>query len=122
MGLAVQAYWLIALSRRPLAAFGRADSPVASIIVFGGLIAVGGWILFGGLVGLLVEAVRSENNDAILIPSAPFLLVLLFLSVLGMMPALVLMPTWKRHIFTTFLLFAALFGLLLPNLVVAAQE
>ena len=120
MGLSAQAYWLIVLSRRPLAAFGRADSPVATIIVFGGLVAVGGWILLGGLLGLLVEAIRPDNNDAVLVPSAVYLFVLVLLTVLAAMPALVLMPTWKRHIFNSFLLFAGLFGLLLPNLVVAA--
>lgn len=122
MGLSMQAYWLIVLSRRPLAAFGRADSPVTTIIVFGGLVAVGGWILIGGLLGALVGAVRPDSNDAALVPSAVFLLLLLFLAVLALLPALVFMPTWKRHLFATFLLFAGLFGLLLPNLVVAAQE
>lgn len=122
MGLTLQAYWLIAISRRPPAAFGKPESRLATVIVFGGLVAVGGWILFGGILGLLVDAVRPDSNDAVLIPSVAFLFVLLFLAVLALMPTLVFLRTWKLHVLTTFLLFAGLFGLVLPNLVVAAQE
>ncbi len=122
MGLAAQAYWLLVLSHRPLDAFKREESRVGTVIVFGGLVAVGGWILIGGLLGAFVGAIRPDDTDALLIPSVGFLLVLLFLAVLVMIPALVLMRTWKRHVLITFLLFTGLFGLLLPNLVVAVQS
>jgi hypothetical protein len=38
------------------------------------------------------------------------------------MPAMVFMRAWLRHIFITYLMFTGLFGLLLPNLVVAVRE
>lgn len=122
MGLGVQAYWLVLLSRRPLEAFKRPDSSVGTIIVFGGLVVVFGWMLIGGLLGVLVGAIRPDEVDAVLVPSAVFLFVLVFLAVLALIPALVVLPTWKRHVFVTFLMFAGLFGLLLPNLVVAVQN
>lgn len=122
MGLATQAYWLVILSHRPLESFKREESHVGTVIVFGGLIAVGGWMLVGGLLGVLVGAVRPDDTDAWLVPSVGFLGVLLFLAVLAMLPALVLLRTWKRHVLITFLLFSGLFGLLLPNLVVAVQS
>lgn len=122
MGLASQAYWLVILSHRPLESFKREGSHVGIIIVFGGLIAVGGWMLVGGLLGVLVGVVRPDNSDAWLVPNVGYLGVLLFLAVLAMLPALVLLRTWKRHVLTTFLLFIGLFGLLLPNLVVAVQS
>lgn len=121
MGLTAQAYWLVVLSRRPLESFKREESRAGTIIVFGGLVAVGGWVLLGGLIGVLVGVIRPDDTDAVLVPSGIFLVILLFLSVLAVIPALVFMPTWKRHVFITFLLFAGLFGLLLPNLVVAVQ-
>ncbi len=121
MGLSVQAYWLLVLAHRPLDAFKRAESRVGTVIVFGGLVAVGGWILVGGLLGALVGAIRPDDIDAVLVPSAAFLVVLLFLAAFALIPALVFLPTWKRHLLFTFLLFAGLFGLLLPNLVVAVQ-
>ena len=122
MGLSVQAYWLIVLSRRPLESFKRPESKVGTVIVFGGLAAVGGWMLLGGLLGTLVGAIRPDEVDAVLIPSAAFLAVLVFVSAFLMLPALVFLRNWKIHVFATFLLFTGLFGLLLPNLVVAAQE
>ncbi len=121
MGLAVQAYWLLVLSRRPLASFKDPESRIGTVIVFGGLVAVGGWILFGGILGALVGAVRPDDSDAALVPSVAFLFVLLFFAAAAMIPALYFMPTWKRHVLVTFALFAGLFGLLLPNLVVAVQ-
>ncbi len=122
MGLAVQAYWLLVLSRRPLAAFNNPDSRAGTVIIFGGLIAVVGWMLFGGLLGALVGAIRPDDTDAVLVPSAAFLLVLLFLATAALIPALYLLPTLKRHVLVTFLLFGGLFGILLPNLVVAVQS
>lgn len=121
MGLAVQAYWLLVISHRPPEAFKREESRLGTVIVFGGFVAVGGWMLVGGLLGVLVGVVRPGDTDAFLIPSAAFLLVLLFFAVAAMIPALYFLPTWKRHVLFTFLLFAGLFGLLLPNLVVAVQ-
>lgn len=122
LGLATQAYWLMVLSHRPLDALKREQSNVGTVIVFGGLVAVGGWMLFGGLLGVLVGAIRPDDTDAFLVPSAGYLLVLSFLTVLVMLPALVILRTWKRHVLITFLLFTGLFGLLLPNLVVAVQS
>ena len=122
MGLSVQAYWLIVLSHRPPAAFGREGSRLGVIITFGGLVAVGGWAVFGGLLGLLVGAVKPDETDALLIPSVAFLLTLVFLAMFALILGVSLLRTWKRHVLVTVVLFVGLFGLLLPNLVVAAQK
>lgn len=122
LGLAAQAYGLVILSHRPPAAFGRPESRLGLVIVLGGLVAVGGWMLVGGLLGALVGAIRPDEADAPLVPSAAFLLVLTFLSAFAMIAGLALLRTWKRHVLVTFLLFLGLFGLLLPNLVVAVQR
>lgn len=122
MGLSAQAYWLIVLSHRPPAAFGKPGSHLGAVITLGGLAAVGGWAIFGGLLGVLVGAVRPDETDAPLIPSAAFLLVLVFLAMLLLIVGLSLLRTWKRHVLVTILLFVGLFGLLLPNLVVAVHE
>ena len=84
--------------------------------------AVGGWVLVGGLLGALIGAVRPDQTDAPLIPSAAFLFVLIFLAAFTLILGLSLLRTWKRHVLVTVLLFVGLFGLLLPNLVVAVQE
>jgi hypothetical protein len=122
LGLAGQAYWLIVLSHRPPEAFKDPESRLGFIIVFGGLVAVGGWMILGGLLGVLVGAVRPDENDGPLIPSLAYLLIFLFLSVFGLIIGLTLLRTWKRHVFVTFVLFVGLLGLLLPNLVVAVQN
>ena len=79
-------------------------------------------MLVGGLLGLLIGAVVPDDNAAFPVPSAAFMFVLLFLSMFGLIPALALLRTWKRHVLATFLIFFGLFGFILPNLVVAAQN
>ena len=122
MGLTSQAYWLIVLSHRPPDALKRPESRLGVVIVVGGLAAVGGWVLIGGLLGVLVGAVRPGETDAPLIPSLAFLLVLVFLAAFTLILGISLLRTWKRHVLVTILLFVGLFGLLLPNLIVAVQD
>jgi hypothetical protein len=122
MGLTTQAYWLIVLSHRTPAAFKRPESRLGVVILAGGLAAVGGFVLIGGLLGVLIGSVRPDETDAPLIPSAAFLLILVFLASFTLIIGLSLLHTWKRHILVTVLLFVGLFGVLLPNLIVAVQE
>ncbi len=122
LGLSLQAYWLLVISNRARASSEEAQSRTSTIIIFGGLLGVVGWMLMGGLLGLLVGAIRPEDNDAVLVPSAAYLLVLLFLAALIAIPALVLLSNWKRHVLMTLIMLTGLLGLLLPNLVVAVQS
>ena len=122
MGLATQAYWLIAYSYRAPRIAADQKSRVGTVVIFGGLLAVGGWMLVGGFLGLLTAAIAPDESDAFLVPSAAFLLVLAFLATFTLIPLLVLLRNWKRHIFITYVAFVGLFGLLLPNLVLAIQE
>ena len=122
MGLTLQAYWLVALSKRPPEAFKREESPLGKIIVFGGLVAVGGWILLGGAIGALVGVIRPDDPDILLFPSVAYFLVLVFLSAFVTIFGITILRNWKRHVLVSFLLFVGLFGILLPNLVVAVQE
>jgi hypothetical protein len=47
--------------------------------------------------------------------------VLLFLLAFSSLIGITFLRTWKRHVAVTFILFVSLYGLLLPNLVVAVQ-
>jgi len=124
MGLASQAYWLILISYRAPGLLKREGdtSTLTSLFVFAGLMAVMLWIAFGAIVGLIVSAVLPEGANSIPFPSPALFLFVLFVATFALIPALVLMRTWMRHVFITYLLFTGLFGLLLPNLVVAAQK
>jgi hypothetical protein len=122
MGLATQAYWLVVYSYRTPRLSDDQKSRIGTIVIFGGLLAVGGWMLVGGLLGLLSAAIAPEESDAFLVPSTVFLLVLAFLATFTLIPLLVVLRQWKMHIFITYIAFVGLFGLLLPNLVFAIKN
>lgn len=124
MGMASQAYWLIVLAYRPPAMLTRGGerSAIGSVILFAGLFAVMGWIAVGAVVAVIFEAIRADGAESVPVPSLAYFLLVIFLAVFALIPALVLFRAWLRHVLVTFLLFTGLFGLLLPNLVVAAQD
>ena len=124
MGLASQAYWLVVFAYRPPAALtgsgGR--SSMGTLLMFGGVLALGVWILVGALLALVFDLAQPGEGDVLVFPSIGFFFVIVFLATLALMPAMVLARTWLRHILVTYLLFTGLFGLLLPNLVMAVRE
>ena len=122
MGLSTQAYWLIAFSYRAPRLAADQKSRIGTVVIIGGLLAVGGWMLVGGILGLLIAAIAPNESDAFLVPSVAFLFVLAFLATFALIPILVLLRTWKKHILLTYFAFVGLFGLLLPNLVIAIQK
>jgi hypothetical protein len=122
MGLATQAYWLIAFSYRAPRLAADQKSRIGTVVIFGGLLAVGGWMLVGGFLGLLIAAIAPDELDATLVPSVAYLFVLAFLATFALIPLLALLRTWKKHILLTYIAFVGLFGLVLPNLVIAIQN
>jgi hypothetical protein len=124
MGLTSQAYWLIVFAYRPPNAIMSKDqsSPVANLVLLGGLLITGAWVLLGGLLAMAFEAARPEESDLALVPSIPFAAGLLFLATVLLIPALYVLHRWMKHIFLTYLLFMGIFGLLIPNLVLAVHD
>jgi hypothetical protein len=124
MGLTSQAYWLIVFAYRPpevITSKGQ-SSPVANLVLLGGLLITGAWVILGGLLAMLFEAARPEQRDLALVPSIPFAAGLVFLATIVLIPALFVLQRWMKHIFLTYILFIGIFGLLIPNLVLAVHD
>jgi hypothetical protein len=124
MGMASQVYWLIVFAYRPPALITREGprSSLGSIVLLAGLFAVMGWIAVGAVIAVVFELSRPDGADSVPFPSPGFTLLVLFLATFALIPAAVMLRSWLRHVLVTYLLFIGLFGLLLPNLVVAVRD
>ena len=118
MAFVTHAAWLL-VAAPPTWLLQRARTiGVAGLLAMASLFAFVIWQLIGAgaafLFGILHERYPTTLPG---VPSAVYLLMILFLSAIATMPALVLMPDRIRHVLFQYLVFAGLFGLFIPFLV-----
>ena len=124
MGLTFQAYWMVVLTARPPGFLNRSEegTAVGSMVLAGGLAAVTLWILAGGVMGIVFDAIYAGPDRITPVPAPGYLVAVLLFATAALMPAMVLLRRWLRHVLITVVLFAGLFGFLLPNLVIAVER
>ena len=82
-----------------------------------------GWNLLAVAMSFAAQALFSNDSPEISIAPAPvYFFVVVFVSLLIVIPTLIIFRDRKRHLIGQLVAFIGVFGLLLPNLVVALQR
>ena len=99
------------------------ESSVSKLITITTSVAFLTWNFFAILMAFAAEATQSSDLPAISIaPSPPYLFVVVFITVFLLIPGFVFFRDKKAHLIGEFAAFIAIFGFLIPNLVVAVQR
>tara|TARA_B100000029_G_scaffold33230_1_gene31562 strand:+ start:8 stop:445 length:438 start_codon:yes stop_codon:yes gene_type:complete len=99
------------------------ESNVSNLITMTALVTFLGWNLLAVAMSFAAQALFSNNSPSISLAPAPvYVFVVVFVSVLIAIPALIIFRDRKRHLLGQLIAFVVVFGLLIPNLVVALQR
>ena len=100
-----------------------AESTVTGLITVSTLIAFAGWNILAVVMSFVALATQSSDSPQVSVaPSPAYLFVVVFLTMFIAIPAFVFFRDRKKHPAGELLLFAAIFGLLIPNLVVVIHR
>ncbi len=99
------------------------ESNVSYLIMLTALVTFLGWNILAILMSFAAQATQSGDNLAIsLAPSPAYLFVVLFLVLFISIPSFIFFRDRKNHLLLELAIFIAIFGFLIPNLVVAIQR
>lgn len=99
------------------------ESAVAGLITVSTLIIFISWNALAIIMSFVALATQSSENPQISVaPSPVYLFVVVFLTLFTAIPALIFFRDRKKHLVGELLVFAGVFGLLIPNLVVAVHR
>ena len=100
-----------------------AETTVTGLITVSTLIALISWNVLAVIMSFVARATRSGGPPEVAIaPSPAYLFAVLFLTVFIAIPALVFFRDRKKHLIGELLVFAGIFGLLIPNLVLVIHR
>lgn len=125
MGMVFVTHMALLLVYNPPAALSKraAESTVSTLITMSALVSFVGWTVLAIVMALAAQATQSSDSPGIsLAPSPAYLLVVLFLTAFIAIPALIFFRDRKKHLIGELLMFIGVFGLLIPNLVVAVHR
>ena len=100
-----------------------AESTVAGLITFSTAIVFIGWNLLAVAMSFVALATQSGDPPKISVaPSPAYLFVVLFMTLFIAIPAFIFFRDRKNHLIGELLVFAGVFGFLIPNLVIAIHR
>ncbi len=99
------------------------ESEVSKLITLSALVTFMGWNVLAILMAFAALATQSSDDPQVsFAPSPAYLVVVLFVALFVAIPAFVFFRDRKKHLVGELLVFAGVFGLLIPNLVVAVHQ
>ena len=99
------------------------ESSVSSLITMSALVTFLGWNVLAIIMAFAAEATRLNDSTQISIaPSPTYLFAVLFVVLFISIPAFIFFRDRKQHLLGEILVFIGIFGILIPNLVVAIQR
>lgn len=125
MGMVFVTHMALLLVFRPPNALREraAESKVSNLITYAGLVAFLVWNILAIGLALAIHAILPDRAISIHpAPSPVYLFALVFITVLLLIPALILFRDSKRHLVGEALVLVGVYGLFLPNLVIAVQN
>ena len=125
MGMVFVTHMALLLVYSPPAALRdrTAVSNVTRLITVAALAAYGTWNVLAILMSFAAEATLSDESPSIsLAPSPAYLFAVIFVTLFLAIPAFVFFRDRKRHVIGELIVFAGIFALLIPNLVVAVHR
>lgn len=100
-----------------------AESNVSGLIAMAALVTFLGWNMVAIIMAFAAQALLSGDGTKLSIaPSPIYLVVVLFVLMFVSIPAFIFFRDRKQHLLGEILVFAGIFGFLIPNLVVAVQR
>ncbi len=100
-----------------------AESEVSGLITVLTLATVLSWNMVAVVMAFVAQATQSSSQpEFLLVPSPAYLFVVAFVILLVAVPGLVFFRDRKKHLGGELVLFASIFGLLIPNLVVRIHQ
>jgi hypothetical protein len=100
-----------------------AETNVSTLIGMSALVMFLGWNVLAIVMSFAASALQSGDNTQLSIaPSPIYLFVVLFVSTFISIPAFIFFRDRKSHLLGEMLAFIAIFGFLIPNLVVAVHR
>ncbi|MDP6667593.1 MAG: hypothetical protein QF357_09380 [Dehalococcoidia bacterium] len=125
MGMIFITHLALLLVYNPPAALKRRaiEAEVTKLITISSLVAFLCWNFLAIAMAFAALATQSSDSPEVsLAPSPAYLFIVLFLTLFVAIPAFVFFRDRKKHLAGEFLLFIGIFGLLIPNLVVAVHQ
>ncbi len=115
---------LLLVYNPPQALVERAvESSVANLITMSAVVTFLGWNLLAIAMAFAAQATQSKDNLQIsFAPSPVYLFVVIFVVLFISIPAFIFFKDRKQHLLGEILVVIAIFGFLIPNLVVAIQR
>lgn len=99
------------------------ESTVAGLITASTAITFVSWNVLAVVMSFVALATQSGDQAQISVaPSPAYLFVVLFLTFFFAIPAFIFFRDHKKHLVAELIVFAGIFGLLIPNLVVAVHR
>lgn len=99
------------------------ESTVAGLITVLTAVTFVSWNVLAIVMSFAALATQSSDTPEVSVaPSPAYLFIVLFLTVFIAIPAFIFFRDRKRHLIAGLLLFVGVFGLLIPNLVVAVHR
>ncbi len=100
-----------------------AESNVSGLIAMAALVTFLGWNMVAIIMAFAAQALLSgDGTNLSIAPSPIYLVVVLFVLMFVSIPAFIFFRDRKQHLLGEILVFAGIFGFLIPNLVVAVQR
>ena len=100
-----------------------AESKVSALITVLTLTTVLSWNIVAIFMAFVAQATQTSNQPGfLLVPSSAYLFVMAFVILLIAVPGLVFFRDKKKHLGGELALFASIFGLMIPNLVVRIHQ
>lgn len=100
-----------------------AESTVSGLITVSTLITFIIWNVLAVIMSFVALATQSNDPPQVSVaPSPAYLFVVVFLTLFIAIPALIFFRDRKKHLVGELLVFASIFGLLIPNLVVVIHR
>jgi hypothetical protein len=125
MGMTFVTHMALLLVYNPPAALRTraAESTVSGLITISTVITFISWNMLAIAMSFAALATQSSDQPGISVaPSPAYLFIVLFLTLFIAIPAFIFFRDRKRHLVGELLTFVGIFGLLIPNLVVAVHR
>lgn len=100
-----------------------AESNVSTLITMSALVTFLGWNVLAIVMSFAAQSLQSGDGTQLSIaPSPIYLFIVLFVTIFMSIPAFIFFRDRKSHLLGEMLVFIAIFGFLIPNLIIAIHR